>query len=165
MLLPMRGLSALCRRPTQQVSKYKQTIGESVFHGRQKIFWRREFKGRILDLWNFKLQRERKSSSLKSPSRVQPAEKSAVKSPAVICGHCSKHFDSLVSQPNFAALAFSSSSSIIPDRSAFICRNGCRGTKWFSLQILLRDPGNRQEKIVPAFVICISSPLLSQNRK
>jgi hypothetical protein len=26
-------------------------------------------------------------------------------------------------------LAFSSSSSIIPDRSAFICRNGCRGTK------------------------------------
>jgi hypothetical protein len=43
-------------------------------------------------------------------------------------------------------LAFSSSSSIIPDRSAFICRNGCRGTKWFSLQILLRDPGNREEK-------------------
>lgn len=28
-------------------SKYKQTIGERVFHGRQKIFWQTEFKGRI----------------------------------------------------------------------------------------------------------------------
>lgn len=37
--------------PATTYSKYKQTIGERVFHGRQKIFWQRKFKGRIyLDL-------------------------------------------------------------------------------------------------------------------